>query len=242
MRGRLHCPYAFYLIYDVPWIPDPGAVDALAARVVAALGDGKHVVVNCSAGLNRSGLLVARSLILLGNTREADCEGRRRLLSAPLHRQHRGRNHASHRWHHPGGGARKSSECRTERLLSESVAVGESAQRLRRRVHRFSRGLKLHACVRLSKHCRYAVESAPIFRSQAVAKDEAGGALGRRRDAACLGSVPGRCSRRFDGLGQGALRLGPHPPSLRCQCAGTHCDCIRRPSPTRDSIQMNTEQ
>ena len=68
------CPYAFYLIDDVPWIPNPGAIDALAARVVAALGDGKRVVVNCSAGLNRSGLLVARSLIVLGNTPERAIE------------------------------------------------------------------------------------------------------------------------------------------------------------------------
>ena len=68
------CPYAFYLIDDVPWIPDPGSIDALAARVVAALDDSKRVVVNCSAGLNRSGLLVARSLILLGNTPERAIE------------------------------------------------------------------------------------------------------------------------------------------------------------------------
>jgi hypothetical protein len=68
------CPYAFYLIDDVPWIPDPGAIDALAVRVTAALGEGKRVVVNCSAGLNRSGLLVARSLIMLGNTPERAIE------------------------------------------------------------------------------------------------------------------------------------------------------------------------
>lgn len=59
--------YRFYLIDDVPWISDPGAIDAMAVEVAALARAGKRVVVNCSAGLNRSGLLMGRTLIELGH-------------------------------------------------------------------------------------------------------------------------------------------------------------------------------
>ena len=61
-------PYTFYLIDDVPWIPDPSAIDALGEQVAARVRAGERVVVNCAAGLNRSGLLVGRALIALGYT------------------------------------------------------------------------------------------------------------------------------------------------------------------------------
>jgi voltage-gated potassium channel len=60
--------YRFFLIDDVPWIPDPGAIDAMAAEIAAWVRAGKRAAVNCSAGLNRSGLLVGRTLIELGHT------------------------------------------------------------------------------------------------------------------------------------------------------------------------------
>jgi hypothetical protein len=60
--------YRFYLIDDVPWISDSGAIDAMAAEIAAWVRAGKRVVVNCSAGLNRSGLLVGRTLVELGHT------------------------------------------------------------------------------------------------------------------------------------------------------------------------------
>jgi hypothetical protein len=60
--------YRFFLIDDVPWIPDPGAIEAMAAEIAASVRAGRRVVVNCSAGLNRSGLLVGRTLIELGHT------------------------------------------------------------------------------------------------------------------------------------------------------------------------------
>jgi hypothetical protein len=60
--------YRFYLIGDVPWISDPGAIEAMGVEIAALVRAGKRVVVNCSAGLNRSGLLVGRMLIELGHT------------------------------------------------------------------------------------------------------------------------------------------------------------------------------
>jgi hypothetical protein len=59
-------PYVFFQIDDVPWIADPEAIDDLALSVAALVRGGSKVAVNCAAGLNRSGLLVGRSLIELG--------------------------------------------------------------------------------------------------------------------------------------------------------------------------------
>ena len=61
--GRL---YRFHPIDDVPWIGDPEAIHGLGREVASLVRDGRRVVVNCAAGLNRSGLLVGRTLIELG--------------------------------------------------------------------------------------------------------------------------------------------------------------------------------
>ena len=58
--------YTFYLIDDVPWIEDPDAVHELGRRVADEVLAGRRVVVNCAAGLNRSGLIVGRALIHMG--------------------------------------------------------------------------------------------------------------------------------------------------------------------------------
>ena len=50
---------------------DPGTairVDEVADRVAEAVGDGRRVLVRCSGGLNRSGLVVASALIKQGRT------------------------------------------------------------------------------------------------------------------------------------------------------------------------------
>lgn len=51
---------------------DQGAdsVDELAEEVVTRLRDGQTVLVHCQAGLNRSGLVAARVLMLMGHTGE----------------------------------------------------------------------------------------------------------------------------------------------------------------------------
>ena len=64
MRGK---NYTFLLLDDVPWIPDPDAVHMLGIRVASMVDGGLRVVVNCAAGLNRSGLVVGRALIALGH-------------------------------------------------------------------------------------------------------------------------------------------------------------------------------
>ena len=65
--GEVRDPrYRFHPIDDVPWIEDPDAIHALAAEVADLVRAERSVVVNCAAGLNRSGLLVGRTLIELG--------------------------------------------------------------------------------------------------------------------------------------------------------------------------------
>jgi hypothetical protein len=64
MAGRR---YVFLLMDDVPAIPDADAVHMLGIRVASMVDAGDHVVVNCAAGLNRSGLVVGRALIALGH-------------------------------------------------------------------------------------------------------------------------------------------------------------------------------
>jgi hypothetical protein len=59
--------YTFLLLDDVPWIPDPDAIHMLGIRVASMVDGGQRVVVNCAAGLNRSGLIVGRALIALGH-------------------------------------------------------------------------------------------------------------------------------------------------------------------------------
>jgi hypothetical protein len=60
--------YVVHAIDDVPWLSDPAAIDDLAGQVAKLVGSGSRVAVNCMSGLNRSGLLVARTLIELGLT------------------------------------------------------------------------------------------------------------------------------------------------------------------------------
>ncbi len=63
MQGR---DYTFLLLDDVPQIVDPDAIHVLGIRVASMVHGRKRVVVNCAAGLNRSGLIVGRALIALG--------------------------------------------------------------------------------------------------------------------------------------------------------------------------------
>jgi hypothetical protein len=65
-EGMKERPYVFFQLDDVPRIPDPGAIDDLGAAVAALVRSDRRVVVNCAAGLNRSGLIVGRALIELG--------------------------------------------------------------------------------------------------------------------------------------------------------------------------------
>lgn len=66
-EGMEDRPYVFFQLDDVPSIPDPRAIDDLGAAVAALVRAGERVVVNCAAGLNRSGLVVGRALIELGH-------------------------------------------------------------------------------------------------------------------------------------------------------------------------------
>jgi hypothetical protein len=65
MAGRA---YTFLLLDDVPWIEDPDAIHELGRAVADMVTAGQRVVVNCAAGLNRSGLIVGRALIHLGHS------------------------------------------------------------------------------------------------------------------------------------------------------------------------------
>ena len=62
--------YVVYPMDDVPWISDPVGIDQLAVRAAAMVRVDTRVAVNCMSGLNRSGLLVGRTLIELGHTPE----------------------------------------------------------------------------------------------------------------------------------------------------------------------------
>jgi hypothetical protein len=66
--------YVVHPIDDVPWIADPPAIDALAEQVAKLVRGGTKVAVNCMSGLNRSGLLVGRTLIELGHPPEQAVE------------------------------------------------------------------------------------------------------------------------------------------------------------------------
>jgi hypothetical protein len=58
--------YVFHQIDDVPSLDDPDAIHQMAVDAAAMIRVDNTVVVNCAAGLNRSGLLVGRTLIELG--------------------------------------------------------------------------------------------------------------------------------------------------------------------------------
>jgi protein-tyrosine phosphatase len=59
--------YVAYPIDDVPWIEDPAASHELGKRVAEHVRAGDRVLVNCTSGMNRSGLLVGRALVALGH-------------------------------------------------------------------------------------------------------------------------------------------------------------------------------
>jgi hypothetical protein len=60
--------YVFHLIDDVPYLNDAQAIDELSMRVAELVRSERMVAVNCMSGFNRSGLLVGRTLIELGQS------------------------------------------------------------------------------------------------------------------------------------------------------------------------------
>jgi hypothetical protein len=68
----LHPPatgaYVVHRIDDLPWAVVPDSVDGLANEIAGLVRVGRRVVITCSSGLNRSGLVAARALIALGHT------------------------------------------------------------------------------------------------------------------------------------------------------------------------------
>jgi hypothetical protein len=54
-------------IEDLPWAAVPDSVDGLANEIAGLVRGGRRVVITCSSGLNRSGLVAARTLIALGH-------------------------------------------------------------------------------------------------------------------------------------------------------------------------------
>jgi hypothetical protein len=67
-RGAI---YVAHPIDDIERLDDPDAIRTLAHLVAGYVRAGRRVVVNCAAGLNRSGLVVARALVELGHAPEA---------------------------------------------------------------------------------------------------------------------------------------------------------------------------
>jgi hypothetical protein len=66
--------YRFYPLNDGPFIHDEEMIHTVGEWIASLVRDGKHVAVNCLAGVNRSGLLVARALIELGSSPEEAIE------------------------------------------------------------------------------------------------------------------------------------------------------------------------
>ena len=57
----IHAPF-----HDESEVKDPALIRALAKLILTFISQGRRVLVHCSAGLNRSGLVVARVLIEVG--------------------------------------------------------------------------------------------------------------------------------------------------------------------------------
>ena len=57
-------------MFDSADVPDPSLIMSLAREVVDALESGQDVLVHCQAGLNRSGLISATALTLMGRSPE----------------------------------------------------------------------------------------------------------------------------------------------------------------------------
>jgi hypothetical protein len=66
--------YTFHPLDDAPHITDAEMIHAVGERIASLVLEGKHVAVNCLAGVNRSGLLIARALVELGHTAEEAIE------------------------------------------------------------------------------------------------------------------------------------------------------------------------
>jgi hypothetical protein len=62
--GAIHVVHP---IDDLPWAVVPDSVDGLANEIAGLVRAGRRVVITCSTGLNRSGLVAARALIALGH-------------------------------------------------------------------------------------------------------------------------------------------------------------------------------
>jgi dual specificity protein phosphatase-like protein len=75
--------YRFYPLNDGPFIDDEEMIHTVGEWIASLVRDGKHVAVNCLAGVNRSGLLVARALIELGSSPEEAIEAVR-LARGPM--------------------------------------------------------------------------------------------------------------------------------------------------------------
>jgi hypothetical protein len=75
--------YRFHPLDDGPSIPDEEMIHTVGESIAAHVRDGKHVAVNCLAGVNRSGLLVGRALVELGSTPEEAIEAVR-LARGPM--------------------------------------------------------------------------------------------------------------------------------------------------------------
>jgi hypothetical protein len=70
--------YSFHPLDDVPFIVDAEMIHSVGERIASLVSEGKHVAVNCLSGVNRSGLLVGRTLVELGYTPEEAIEAVRR--------------------------------------------------------------------------------------------------------------------------------------------------------------------
>lgn len=75
--------YVHWLIEDGP-APDPDTLVALADVVRSMRAAGKRVLVHCAAGINRSGLLAAASLIREGHDADEAIETVRRARAGAL--------------------------------------------------------------------------------------------------------------------------------------------------------------
>ncbi|CAN5125247.1 hypothetical protein BH18ACT14_BH18ACT14_19310 [soil metagenome] len=66
--------YSFHPLDDVPFIADAEMIHIVGERIASLVREGKHVALNCLSGVNRSGLLVACALVVLGYTPEEAIE------------------------------------------------------------------------------------------------------------------------------------------------------------------------
>lgn len=70
-QAELGFLYVWFPLADGSMLPDANKVRMVALLVAHAVGEGQHVLVHCSAGINRSGLIVARALMYLDPSQPA---------------------------------------------------------------------------------------------------------------------------------------------------------------------------